>query len=81
MQINHILDYRPYCSYFAFLLACVIVIFDKMHDFHNVPFIIVLLLLTCGSVLIQDNPGIMVLMIALFVEAMSQYHLKQNGQQ
>lgn len=78
MQITHVMDYRQYGSYFAFLLACVIVVFDKMRDFHNLPFIVLLLFLTIGSVVIQDNPGIMVLMIALFVEAMSQYYQVQT---
>lgn len=66
-----------YAAYFAFLFVCVIVMYDRMTQFHKsgVAIGLALLLLVCGAFIVRDEPGLFVLVLAAFFQVAGSYAL------
>lgn len=78
-MLNAFIDPTKYGGYFAFLLACVIVMFDKLEQLHTLPHVLLLLGIAVSSAMIyNDNAGLTLLVVALYMQAFSVYIQKNK---
>lgn len=79
-MLTSFIDPKQYGGYFAFLLSSVIVLYDRLHELQTLQFLVGILILACASLMIiNDNPGITVLMVAFFLQGVSTYVIQTMG--
>lgn len=81
MIIGPFFEATQYGTYLAFLLACVVIMYENVTHLHHLPASMVAagLLVLCGGFLYKDNPGLFVLLVAGFLQTVKMYVLKSRA--
>lgn len=80
MFVISLLDHKQYGGYFAFLLACVIVMFERLDHMHTRSTIAIAgVLLACGAFIYSENAGFFVLLVAFFLQSVKMHGLKSRA--
>ena len=68
---------QEYGAYFAFLVICLIIVYDKLEQLHTPIFIGVVAALAICSIFVE-NPGLFIIVCALLLESWKVYLLKNR---